>query len=175
MIQAVNDVVGAVSELVKLGYTREYRIKDRQLYELSVDAPFPVSAIHVDSSLRLESDHNAGDGANIYAISDRRTHEKGLLIDAFDILIRSAQKSFSSASRQRRERFSRAKKMCRAFTDFEKSTRANLNRIQSASFCGSAIRILTLPLWGNPYPSWVSTPPSSNMSGWSPVSSGILD
>lgn len=141
MLLVAKDVVGAVSELVSLGYTREYRIEDRQLYELSIDKPVPVSAIYVDCSLRLESNPNAGDGANIYAISDRHTDKKGLLIDAFDILDQECSKELSSASRRCRERLSTVKRMCQAATDFGKSITANLKRIQSAWSYESAIRI----------------------------------
>ena len=103
-MSAVNDVVSAVSELVKLGYTREYRIRDRQLYDLSLDKVVPVSAIHVDRSLRLESSPNSGDGANIYAISDRHSGMKGLLIDAFDMLDQECSKElFERLETGRRE------------------------------------------------------------------------
>ena len=33
----------------------------------------------------MESGPDAGDASNVYAISDQKTHSKGLLIDAFDI------------------------------------------------------------------------------------------
>ena len=88
----VNDFVEAVSALVKRGYDREYRIKDRQLYDLSIDTPVPVSDILVDTSLRFESEPSAGDGSNVYAISDRGTHRMGLLIDAFDMLDQECSK-----------------------------------------------------------------------------------
>jgi hypothetical protein len=57
-----------------------------KLYDLSVDKPVLVGAIHVDCSLRFESNPNAGDEANIYTISDLHTHRKGLLIDALDVM-----------------------------------------------------------------------------------------
>ncbi|MBB3148502.1 hypothetical protein FHS21_004950 [Phyllobacterium trifolii] len=92
MILEVNDVVGAVSELVGRGYFGEYRIKDGQLYDLSVDKPVPVSDIHVDVSVRFESDPETGSGTNIFAISDRSTHQRGLLVDAFDMLVQECSK-----------------------------------------------------------------------------------
>jgi hypothetical protein len=81
----VVDVVGAVSRLVNKGYDREYRIKDGHLFDLALNSPLDPRDIHVDTALRLESGPNAGDASNIYAISDKKTHSKGLLIDAFDI------------------------------------------------------------------------------------------
>ncbi|MCC2613743.1 hypothetical protein ABK249_31280 [Neorhizobium sp. Rsf11] len=92
MILEADDVVGTVSELVKRGYSREYRIKDRQLYDLSVDEPVLVSDICVDASVRFGSNPDAGDGTNIYAISDRSTRNKGLLIDPFDLLDQECSK-----------------------------------------------------------------------------------
>ena len=86
MRMEVNDIVEAVSELEKKGYDREYRIKNGQLFDLALNSPLAASDIHVDTALRLESGPDAGDASNIYAISNKRTHSKGLLIDAFDIL-----------------------------------------------------------------------------------------
>ncbi|MDQ8727635.1 hypothetical protein [Bradyrhizobium sp. LHD-71] len=81
----VADVVEAVSQLVKRGYDREYRIKDGHLFDLARNSPLDPRDIHVDTALRLESGPDAGDASNVYAISDQKTHSKGLLIDAFDI------------------------------------------------------------------------------------------
>ncbi|CAN7754221.1 hypothetical protein [Rhizobium sp. LjRoot258] len=81
----VTDVVEAVSQLVSKGYDREYRIKDSHLFDLARNSPVDPRDIHVDTAIRLESGSDAGDASNIYAISDRRTHGKGLLIDAFDL------------------------------------------------------------------------------------------
>lgn len=81
----VTDVVEAVSELVKQGYKREYRIKDGRLFDLSLNSALDPKDIHVDAALRLESGPDAEDASNIYAITDRKSHNKGLLIDAFDI------------------------------------------------------------------------------------------
>lgn len=84
----VSDLVDAVSELVKHGYDHEYRIKDGTIRELATGAPIATGDIHVDAAFRFESEPDAGDGSNVYAISDRATSEKGLLIDAFDTLDR---------------------------------------------------------------------------------------
>lgn len=81
----VVDVVEAVSDFVKKGYDREYRIKDGHLVDLALNSTLNPSDIEVDAALRLESGPDAGDASNIYAISDRKTRHKGLLIDAFDI------------------------------------------------------------------------------------------
>ncbi|HEX7030941.1 MAG TPA: hypothetical protein VF254_10105 [Gammaproteobacteria bacterium] len=81
----VVDVVDAVSQLVNKGYDREYRIKDGSLFDLALDTPLDPEDIRVDAALRLESAPGAGDASNVYAISDRKTHSKGLLIDAFDL------------------------------------------------------------------------------------------
>jgi hypothetical protein len=88
----VSDVVEAVSELVKHGYDREYRIKDGQLRDLATGTPIAASDIHVEAALRFESGPDAGDGSNVYAISDRATPGKGLLIDAFDTLDRDCSR-----------------------------------------------------------------------------------
>jgi hypothetical protein len=82
----VTDVVEAVSQLINKGYDHEYRIKDGHLFDLALNSSLDPSDIHVDTALRLESGPDAGDASNIYAISDQKTHHKGLLIDAFDIL-----------------------------------------------------------------------------------------
>jgi hypothetical protein len=81
----VVDVVQAVSGLINKGYDREYRIKDGHLFDLALNSPLDARDIHVDTALRLESGPDGGDASNVYAISDRKTHRKGLLIDAFDI------------------------------------------------------------------------------------------
>jgi hypothetical protein len=82
----VDDVIEAVSELIKRGYDREYRIKDGGLYDLATGIAVGTSALHVDASLRFESGSGGGDGSNVYAITDGGTKGKGLLIDAFDTL-----------------------------------------------------------------------------------------
>ncbi|MDL2403923.1 hypothetical protein [Rhizobium mayense] len=82
----VNDVVEAVSELIKRGYDREYRIKDGGLYDLGTGMMVRTSEIHVDASLRFENGSSRDDGSNVYAITDGETKGKGLLIDAFDTL-----------------------------------------------------------------------------------------
>jgi hypothetical protein len=79
------DIVEAVSQLISKGYDREYRIKDGHLFDLALDSPLDPEDIHVDTALRLESGPDAGDASNVYAISDLKTHNRGLLIDAFDI------------------------------------------------------------------------------------------
>lgn len=81
----VADVVEAVSQLVNQGYEREFRIKDGRLVDLALNAVLDLKEIHVDTALRLTSGRDAEDASNIYAISDRKSHSKGLLIDAFDI------------------------------------------------------------------------------------------
>src|SRR5262245_2341292 len=82
----VEDVVEAVSELIKRGYDREYRIRDGDLYDLATGITVGTSDIHVDASLRFESGFGRGDGSNVYAITNGATKAKGLLIDAFDTL-----------------------------------------------------------------------------------------
>ncbi len=81
-----NDLVEAVTGFIKLGYNHDYRIKDEQLYDVTIDSPISLSGIHVDASLRFESGPNSGDGSNIYAISETENATKGILIDAFDFL-----------------------------------------------------------------------------------------
>lgn len=81
----VTDVVEAVSQLVKQGYEREFRIKDGRLFDLALNSALDPNEIHVDTALRLESGPDAEDASNIYAITDRKSQSKGLLIDAFDI------------------------------------------------------------------------------------------
>jgi hypothetical protein len=81
----VVDVVEAVSRLVSEGYDREYRIKEGHLFDLALNSRLDPKDIRVDTALRLESGPDAGDASNVYAISDQKTHNKGLLIDAFDV------------------------------------------------------------------------------------------
>jgi hypothetical protein len=91
----VSDVLEAVSELVKKGYDHEYRIKECQLFDLALNSSLAPSDIHVDTALRLESGPDGGDASNIYTISDRKTRNKGLLIDAFDIFDEICNRSLS--------------------------------------------------------------------------------
>jgi hypothetical protein len=81
-----NDMIEAVSNLLKHGYDHEYRIRSGQLYDLTAGRPVATDNAHIDHALRFESMPHAGDGSNIYAISDRLAGSKGLLIDAFDAL-----------------------------------------------------------------------------------------
>ncbi len=81
----VTDVVEAVSQLVSKGYDGEYRIEDGHLVDLVRNLPVNPKGIHVDIAIRLESESGIGEASNIYAISDRKTHRKDLLIDAFDL------------------------------------------------------------------------------------------
>lgn len=81
----VADVVEAVSQLVEKGYDREFRIKDGRLVDLAHDSPLDPKDIHVDTALRLVSGRDGVDASNVYAITDRKSHSRGLLIDAFDI------------------------------------------------------------------------------------------
>lgn len=85
MRMKVADVVEAVSRLVNQGYEREFRIKDGRLFDLELNSALDPREIHVDTALRLESGRDGEDVSNIYAITDRKSHNKGLLIDAFDI------------------------------------------------------------------------------------------
>ena len=84
----VGDIVDAVSDLLRRGYDHEYRIRDGQLYDLTADKPVDAGDARVDGAMRFESAPDAGDGSNIYAIADRKSGSKGLLIDAFDALDR---------------------------------------------------------------------------------------
>lgn len=80
------DMAEAVSDFLRRGYDREYRIREGQLYDLTADRPVAVGDARVDGAMRFESAPDAGDGSNIYAIADRKAGSKGLLIDAFDAL-----------------------------------------------------------------------------------------
>jgi hypothetical protein len=80
------DMVGAVSDLLRRGYDHEYRISDGRLYDLTSSRAVAAGDMHVDTALRFESAPDAGDGSNVYAITDRGDGARGLLIDAFDTL-----------------------------------------------------------------------------------------
>src|ERR1700754_164841 len=80
------DMVEAVSDLLRRGYDHEYRIREGQLYDLTADKAIAAGDARVDGAMRFESAPDAGDGSNIYAITDRKAGSKGLLIDAFDAL-----------------------------------------------------------------------------------------
>jgi hypothetical protein len=88
----VDDIVEAVSELEKRGYDHDYRIKDQQLHDLTTGRTVFTSDFEVDASMRFESAPDSGDAFNIYAITDRGTSSKGLLIDAFDALDRECSR-----------------------------------------------------------------------------------
>jgi hypothetical protein len=60
------------------------------LFHLALNSPLDPTHNHGDTALLLESGPDAGDASNIYPISDKKTHNKRLLIDAFDISMRSA-------------------------------------------------------------------------------------
>ena len=80
------DMVEAVSDLLRRGYDHEYRTREGQLYDLTADKPVAAGDARGDGPRRVESAPDAGDGSNIYAITDRKACSKGLLIDAFDAL-----------------------------------------------------------------------------------------
>ena len=81
----VADVVGAVSRLADKGYDREYRIKDDHLFDLALNSPLDPRHIDVVHRAPFGERPDAGDASDIHAISDKKTHNKGLLIEAFDI------------------------------------------------------------------------------------------
>jgi hypothetical protein len=81
-----HDMIEAVSDLLGRGYDHEYRIRNGQLYDPTDDKFIAAGDTRVDSAIRFESAPEAGDGSNIYAIVERRSGNKGLLIDAFDAL-----------------------------------------------------------------------------------------
>jgi hypothetical protein len=80
------DMVVAVSDLLGHGYDHEYRIRDGLLYDITSEKSVAAGDIQVDFAKRFESAPDAGDGSNIYAITNRKAGSKGLLIDAFDEL-----------------------------------------------------------------------------------------
>lgn len=75
-----------LSELVKGGYDREYRIKDRHLQDLASGAAIRTSNVHVDTSVRFETGPDGGDGSNVYTIADLGTRGQGMLVEALDTL-----------------------------------------------------------------------------------------
>lgn len=85
-MDTASDLVKTVKDLVGQGYVHEFRIKDGLLHDLASDTPVNTDMIRVDTALRFESEPAAGDGSNLYAVTDTKTGNKGLLIDAFDTL-----------------------------------------------------------------------------------------
>jgi hypothetical protein len=131
---AATDMVEAVSDLLKHGYDHEYRIRDGQLYDLTANKPVATQDIHVDLALRFESAPDVVDGSNIYAIADRSTGGKGLLIDAFDALDREC-------SRELYERLS-ANRPTRHDNEGEIPSRYGLRKIFKEEFDGDPERFI---------------------------------
>jgi hypothetical protein len=76
----VAGVVWAVSQLVNNGYDRKYRMKNDYLFDPALNNSLDPRHIHVDIPLRWDSGPD-------YSTSDEKTHNKGWLIDAFDIFV----------------------------------------------------------------------------------------
>lgn len=55
------------------------------LVDLELGATLDPCTLRVDAALRLETENDAEDASNIYAITDPATGHKGLLVDAFDV------------------------------------------------------------------------------------------
>jgi hypothetical protein len=99
----VADVVEAVSQLVDQGYEREFRIKDGRLIDLARSSALDPKDIHVDTALRLASGRDGEDVSNIYAISDLKSHSKGLLVDAYDIFDEICDRGLADRLAENRE------------------------------------------------------------------------
>lgn len=104
-------MVDAISALTRLGYDRNYRIENRYLHDTKTGSSIPTGDIQVDESIQFQSELEAADDSNLYAISDRGTGGKGLLIDAFDMLeehcsqelfdlLKKDRRTFTSDNRQ---------------------------------------------------------------------------
>ena len=85
MISPLTDVLETVQAFIAKGYDREYRVKDGNLVDLELGATLDPCTLRVDAALRLETENDAEDASNIYAITDPATGHKGLLVDAFDV------------------------------------------------------------------------------------------
>lgn len=85
MTSQVTNVLDAVQSFIAKGYDREYRVKDGTLVDLVLGATLDPCTLRVDAALRLETENDAEDASNIYAITDPATGHKGLLVDAFDV------------------------------------------------------------------------------------------
>ena len=85
MTTQITDVLEAVQAFIEKGYDREYRVKDGNLVDLQLGTILDPCTMRVDAALRLESENDAEDASNIYAITDPATSHRGLLIDAFDV------------------------------------------------------------------------------------------
>lgn len=102
-MDTATDFVTAVSDLNGRGYTREFRIKEGQIYDLVSQNPVDIQAVHVDVSYRFEDEDDGADGSNLYAITDKNTGQKGLLIDAFDTLDQECTKELFDQLNAERE------------------------------------------------------------------------
>lgn len=98
----VADVVEGASRLVSEGYEHEFRLKDGQLFDLALASPVDPKDVQVDTALRLESGRNGVDASNIYAITDRKTHRKGLLVDAFDVFSETLNRDLAGRLKENR-------------------------------------------------------------------------
>jgi hypothetical protein len=168
------DMVEVVSDLLRRGYDHEYRIKEGQLYDLTADKPVAAGDARVDGAMRFESAPDAGDGSNIYAITDRKAGSKGLLIDAFDALDQEC-------SRELYEQLN-ANRPTRHDNGGEIASRYGLRKVFKEEFDGDPERFV-LRIGFPDFPRarsgsrsrcLGSTRRSNPTSGWSPASCEIL-
>jgi hypothetical protein len=84
------NLVEAANSYLARGYTHDFRADGRGVWDVATERVIALADLQVDAALRFEDEPGAPDASNFYAITDRATGARGLLIDAFDVLRREA-------------------------------------------------------------------------------------
>lgn len=80
------NIIAVSKDFLGRGYTHDFRIDAGTLHDVTVDRQIDLRDIHVDAAYRFELSPDSSDASNLYALTDRKSGAKGLLIDAFDLL-----------------------------------------------------------------------------------------
>lgn len=62
------DAISALSELVEMGFTHDFRIQNGQLVDVSTGIRANPSDVTVVTKLRFETELGSGDASNVYAL-----------------------------------------------------------------------------------------------------------
>jgi hypothetical protein len=79
------DAISALSELVEMGFTHDFRIQNGQLVDVSTGIRANPSDVTVVTKLRFETELGSGDASNVYALDVGNGASKGFLVDALDL------------------------------------------------------------------------------------------
>lgn len=79
------DAVAALAELVENGFTRDFRIQDEKLVDVTAGLTVDPAEVEVITKLRFETEPGSGDASNIYALDVGKGSVRGFLVDALNL------------------------------------------------------------------------------------------